>query len=157
MDKCIKVWDLHGNCMQTLLEHTRYVNCIAINGDSTILASGSNDRSVIIWDLKSSLTLDSNITGFRSIIFNMAASEIDIPLELICALTNEIMTYPVLAMDNFTYEKTAILEWFDHGKRTSPMTNELLSSLEISENVEVKAKIKEFLKTLDFDPFDGTG
>ncbi|XP_055918996.1 uncharacterized WD repeat-containing protein alr3466-like [Eupeodes corollae] len=155
MDKAVKVWDLQGNCLQTLLEHSRYVNCVAINGDSSLLASGSNDRSVIVWDLSATLTLESHIAGFRSIIFNMAASEIDIPLELICPITHEIMTYPVVAEDGFTYEKSAILEWFDRGRNTSPMTNEELTSLDVSDNEDLKLKIECFLKTLDFDSFDG--
>lgn len=155
MDKAVKVWDLQGNCLQTLLEHSRYVNCVAINGDSSLLASGSNDRSVIVWDLSATLTLESHIAGFRSIIFNMAASEIDIPLELICPITHEIMTYPVIAEDGFTYEKSAILEWFDRGRNTSPMTNEELTSLDVSDNEDLKLKIECFLKTLDFDSFDG--
>lgn len=30
-DRLIKIWNLHGNCLKTLDEHTRYINCVAIN------------------------------------------------------------------------------------------------------------------------------
>lgn len=41
MDKTIKIFDLQGNCIKTLTEHTRYVNCMAVNSDSTVFASGT--------------------------------------------------------------------------------------------------------------------
>lgn len=40
MDKTIKIFDLQGNCIKTMAEHTRYVNCMAVNSDSTVFASG---------------------------------------------------------------------------------------------------------------------
>lgn len=97
MDKTIKVWDLQGNCIKTMTEHTRYVNCMAVNSDSTVFCSGSNDRTILIWDLTNSLTIDSHLTGVRSILFNLASSRTEIPLEFICPITHEIMKDPVVA------------------------------------------------------------
>lgn len=31
LDRLIKIWDMQGNCLKTLDEHARYVNCVAIN------------------------------------------------------------------------------------------------------------------------------
>lgn len=31
LDRLIKIWNMHGDCLKTLGEHSRYVNCIAIN------------------------------------------------------------------------------------------------------------------------------
>lgn len=47
------------------------------------------------------------------------------------------------------------MEWFERGKHTSPMTNEELSDA-ITENEELKNRIEDFLKSLDFDKFEAT-
>lgn len=58
--------------------------------------------------------------------------------------------------DGFSYESSAITEWFDHGKNTSPMTNVEISNTELFENTKLKDQIDEYLKALDFDKFDVT-
>lgn len=103
LDKTIKIWNQQGTCIKTLSEHSRYVNCLAINSDSTVIASGSNDRSVIIWDLTNNLTIDSHITGIRSLLFKLASKTTDIPLEFICPITHEIMREPVYAEGRFGF------------------------------------------------------
>lgn len=189
IDKTIKIWDLQGNGLRTLSEHSRYINCLAINIDSTIIASGSNDRSIVIWDLTGNYTVDSHISAARQILYNLAATASDIPLEFICPITHELMRNPVLlegnnyfklytfiinknsvrliqlitiyfhviltSTDGFSYEKSAIDQWFSRGKDTSPMTNATLSSTDCMENTVLKQQIDDFLKTLDFDTFDG--
>lgn len=153
LDKSVKVWDLQGNCLKTMLEHNRYVNCIAINSDSTVIASGSNDRSVLIWDLRNSLTTDSHITGMRSILFKFASNQGDVPIDFICPITHEIMRDPVVSEDGFTYEASAIEEWFKM-KPFSPMTNLELSSTDTLPNLALKERIDKYLQSLDFDPFE---
>lgn len=106
MDKTIKVWDLQGNCIKTMTEHTRYVNCMAVNSDSTVFCSGSNDRTILIWDLTNALTLDSHLTGVRSILFTLASSSTEIPLEFICPITHEIMKDPVIAEGKLQLQRT---------------------------------------------------
>lgn len=59
-------------------------------------------------------------------------------------------------VDGFSYEHAAIVEWFERGKHTSPMTNEDLASDNVSPNIELLAEIEGFLKSLDFDKFDVT-
>lgn len=176
MDKTIKLWDLQGNCLKTLAEHTRYVNDLAINSDSSVLASGSNDRSIIVWDLTDELTLDSHLAGVRSLLFNLASRSSEIPVEYICPITHEIMKNPATAegkfssfsriclaeklnsctvlvlSDGFTYEQSAIEEWFSHGKYTSPMTN-LEISPEIMENTVLRGRIQDFLNEMQFEAF----
>lgn len=154
MDKSIKMWDLQGNCLKTLAEHSRYVNCIAINSDSTIVASGSNDRSILIWDLTNSFTIDSHLTEVRSLLMKIASNDSDLPLEFICPITHELMRDPVVLEDGFTYERSAINEWFNTGKQTSPMTNMDLSDINCIENTILREKIDEYLKGLDLDPFE---
>lgn len=146
-DKTIKMWDLKGNCLITLLEHTRYINCIAIN--SMILASGSNDRTVMIWDLTGKTSLDSPIADVTSSLFRLASSQEDVPVEMVCSITHEIMTNPVIAEDGFTYEEEAIKEWFAMGKNTSPMTNLPLTALDYIPNAKLRQQIEEYLKSFD--------
>lgn len=31
LDRLIKIWNLNGSCLKTLDDHTRYINCVAIN------------------------------------------------------------------------------------------------------------------------------
>lgn len=154
MDKQIKLWDLKGNCLKSLIEHSRYVNYIAINSDSTILASGSNDRKTIIWDLTGNFSITSQISGARSLLLTLASSQGDIPSDFICPITHEIMKNPVTLEDGFTYEGQAISEWFSMGKETSPMTNVVLTSTDMVDNEILKSKIDNYLKALDFDIFE---
>lgn len=37
LDRIIKIWDFHGNCIKTLAEHSRYINCIAVNVRTMLL------------------------------------------------------------------------------------------------------------------------
>ncbi|XP_065166675.1 WD repeat, SAM and U-box domain-containing protein 1-like isoform X3 [Atheta coriaria] len=64
LDKLIKVWDMNGATLFTLQGHQRYVNCVAFSRDMSLIISGStgsNDKSVIIWDMTSALTLESEL------------------------------------------------------------------------------------------------
>lgn len=56
-------------------------------------------------------------------------------------------------LDGFSYEKSAIIEWFDRGNNSSPMTNVELVSRDLSENDILKEKIEEYLKSMDFGSF----
>lgn len=48
--------------VSALVGHKRYVACCAFSRDGSLLATGSNDRSVIVWDLTgNNLTIDSSI------------------------------------------------------------------------------------------------
>ena len=48
-----------------------------------------------------------------------------------CPLTKEIFHDPVVLSDGFTYERSAIQQWFDLGNRRSPMTNIELTNIEL--------------------------
>ncbi len=43
-----------------------------------------------------------------------------------------------MAADGFTYEREAILNWFEHSNR-SPMTNQELENLELKPNYAIKS------------------
>ncbi|KAF9597997.1 hypothetical protein IFM89_023512 [Coptis chinensis] len=53
----------------------------------------------------------------------------NIPNDFICPLTGELFEEPVTLETGQTFERTAIKEWFDKGKRTCPITGKNLESL----------------------------
>src|SRR5260370_36804234 len=58
-DNVIKIYDMTGNEPQVLKGHTKAVTCLAYSKDGKLLASGSNDRSVRLWDIASGQSLRS--------------------------------------------------------------------------------------------------
>ena len=49
-----------------------------------------------------------------------------VPARFYCPITQELFVDPVICADGNTYERSALEKWFNHGKRTSPTTNEIL-------------------------------
>lgn len=69
----IKVWDVRtGNRLYTL-GHTSAVHCIAVSGDGKLLASGSNDGKIKLWDLETGALVRS-LTGHQRGIQALAIS-----------------------------------------------------------------------------------
>ena len=60
----------------------------------------------------------------------------------LCPITHEVMEDPVTAADGHTYDRFAIEEWLKT-HRTSPMTNEVLSSQALVPNVALRRMILE--------------
>ncbi|XP_023240325.1 WD repeat, SAM and U-box domain-containing protein 1-like isoform X1 [Centruroides sculpturatus] len=67
-----------------------------------------------------------------------------IPEEFFCPITHEKMIDPVVAMDGYSYERAAILEWIKNGNNTSPMTNEKLSTTEVIPNKTLRLIIQKY-------------
>lgn len=55
-----------------------------------------------------------------------------------------------LPADGFSYERDALIEWFERGKFTSPMTS-LEISPEVIENGMLKGRIENYHADRDFD------
>lgn len=52
-DCTIKIWDAAtGSLLHTLEGHLGGISTITWNPDSTVLASGSDDKSIRLWDIK---------------------------------------------------------------------------------------------------------
>ncbi|KAL3676103.1 hypothetical protein R1sor_026051 [Riccia sorocarpa] len=65
----------------------------------------------------------------------------------ICPITRQLMRDPVTLVEaGFTYEREAILEWFDRGHRTCPDTGKELESLEVVPNMRLAQAIAEFVE-----------
>jgi ankyrin repeat protein len=67
--------------------------------------------------------------------------------DFLCPITHEVMKDPVILSDGHTYEKEAILKWLE-GHDTSPLTNEILPSLEIIPNIVLKNVIEKSIGEL---------
>jgi WD40 repeat protein len=51
-DESIKMWDVNtGFCVQTIRGHTNWVKSVAVNIKGSLMASGSSDETVIVWNL----------------------------------------------------------------------------------------------------------
>ena len=66
---------------------------------------------------------------------------LEYPENFLCPITCDIMHDPVSAKDGHTYERSAIQRWFDQGKRSSPVTNEVMRSTDLVPNHFVKSQI----------------
>lgn len=72
-------------------------------------------------------------------------SEEDIvPSLFICPLTHTLMTEPVRASDGNTYERAAILAWFDSGQRGSPVTHQLMHNQVLVPNIRLREAIQHW-------------
>ena len=70
-EQTICVWDLeHGHVVDELRGHTREIECLAFSADGTLLASGSHDGVILVWDVQSSGhgSLRSTLRGHSHIV-----------------------------------------------------------------------------------------
>ncbi|XP_065787687.1 WD repeat, SAM and U-box domain-containing protein 1 isoform X5 [Muntiacus reevesi] len=212
VDKSVIVYDTNTeNILHTLTQHTRYVTTCAFAPSILLLATGSMDKTVNIWQFdtetlcqakipdqpkqftenwseddvsnwlcaegledlvdifkmnnidgrellnltKESLADDLKIEslGLRSKILRkieelrtkVKTLSSEIPDEFICPITRELMKEPVIASDGYSYEKEAMENWISKKKRTSPMTNLVLSSVILIPNRTLKMAIDRWL------------
>ena len=68
----------------------------------------------------------------------------EVPENLCCPISMEIMEQPVLAADGFTYDRHAIEAWLARGKTTSPTTGAPLAHTMLTPNHLVKSMIAEY-------------
>jgi hypothetical protein len=71
-------------------------------------------------------------------------NQIDIPPNLICSITHEVMEDPVMTSDGHSYERAAIQEWLNSGRNTSPLTGVPLRDRNLRPNLCLKRVIDEF-------------
>ena len=64
-----------------------------------------------------------------------------------CPITTDIMIDPVTAEDGYTYERNAILEWFQSNE-TSPMTNMKVGK-KLVPNHAIKSAAMEYMEKID--------
>lgn len=62
--------------------------------------------------------------------------------DFVCPITLEIIRDPVKTVDDSTFERASIEDWFRRGKKTNPLTNETLISQKLVPNEPMKMAIK---------------
>jgi hypothetical protein len=71
----------------------------------------------------------------------------DIPAEMQCPISSDIMRDPVMCADGHTYERVAITEWVKH-KATSPLTNQPLDQpVMLIPNYALRGLIMSFVES----------
>lgn len=51
-DSTVRLWDVeHGVCQSTLVKHSEPVYSVAFSPDGRLLATGSFDKAIYIWDI----------------------------------------------------------------------------------------------------------
>ena len=51
---------------------------------------------------------------------------VDIPNDYLCPITLQLMENPAITTDGNSYERVAIIKWFETGHNTSPLTGAIL-------------------------------
>lgn len=80
----------------------------------------------------------------------------DLPHELLCPISGEIMEDPVKTSDGFTYDRKNIERWF-HRNSTSPLTNVVLTDLDLQPDFPIKERIVRFVEAHDIIARSPTG
>lgn len=73
-----------------------------------------------------------------------------VPHEFNCPILQDIMKDPVITIDGFTYDRTAIEKWLDTSMK-SPLTGLTLTSKSLIPNVNLKNAITKFIEELEKD------
>ncbi|CAF1690039.1 unnamed protein product, partial [Adineta ricciae] len=66
---------------------------------------------------------------------------------LICPITKQLFSVPVIADDGYTYEESAIVSWIQEN-HTSPMTRQALNLRNLRPNRTIKNLVEEFENSL---------
>lgn len=84
-----------------------------------------------------------NMASEESLAFS--ADDLAIPSSFYCPITGQIMQDPVmLAEAGYTYERYAIIKWFEEGNNICPNTGTKLENFELVPNLKLKQNMEEF-------------
>lgn len=68
-DKTIKIWDTNsGYCLKTLSGHSEWVRKVCVDAGSGMLASGSSDHNVIVWNPMNNNPLVCTLVGHEHVV-----------------------------------------------------------------------------------------
>jgi len=86
----------------------------------------------------------AKLLALRSQLSGEEEQEPDVPSDLQCSISHELMVDPVVAADGNSYERSAIETWFTRGKRTSPLTNEEMPHVHLLPNLALRKLCQDF-------------
>lgn len=70
------------------------------------------------------------------------------PDEYVCPITGELLQEPVTLSSGKTYERAAILEWFEYGNTTCPLTRKSVDTDNLAVNTSLQRAIQTWHKQL---------
>ncbi|KAL3920189.1 MAG: hypothetical protein SGILL_003386 [Bacillariaceae sp.] len=70
--------------------------------------------------------------------------QLDVPNDLICPLTLEIFTDPLMSKHGHNFEREAILEWLAKGNQECPLTRKPLSPSMLFPNAKMRLKVRSW-------------
>ena len=70
--------------------------------------------------------------------------DLEVPEEYLCPISQMLMADPVCAHDGHTYDRALIFDWLRPGRMTSPLTNLLLATTQLTPNFTLKAAIQRW-------------
>lgn len=173
-DKTCRLWSMQtGLCLYVLNDHLSILTCCAFSEDCEFLATGSLDRTVIIYkipelsqskefsvDHEDSFLTAHNHRKHKPALLNTIRigprldntpwaldGNVSIPDFMLCPINCTLMSDPVRCTDGFTYERSAIETWFHQHRNKvvrSPMTNLPLVSLALVSDTDLKSQIEKF-------------
>jgi hypothetical protein len=122
--------------------------CLAILGPSAGKAKKIEaSAEAILHDVATHQSvLEDELRHHRAEIERLRISRDELPEDLCCPITCELMKDPVITADGTTFERCAIKEWFETGARTSPTTNEPLENLTLIPNHVCKRLINALME-----------
>ncbi|UJR15021.1 hypothetical protein I4U23_001997 [Adineta vaga] len=114
----------------------------------TTTASNIGNDKKVNENILPKMTEEEQIQYEKTVIENMKKCSADSFLNsaVTCCITKAILRDPVLAADGFTYEREAILNWFEQSNR-SPMTNQELENKELKPNHAIRSILQSLAET----------
>ena len=79
----------------------------------------------------------------------------DMPSAFRCPITFAPMFDPVVAADGHSYDRTALQQWFERGRTTSPMHGGALANQSFVTNQALKSQVAEWLQRRGADQQPG--
>ncbi|XP_025206511.1 WD repeat, SAM and U-box domain-containing protein 1-like isoform X1 [Melanaphis sacchari] len=164
LDKTARIWQTKtGDCLHVIDPKDAILTCCSFSSNNKILATGSLDKAMFLWNLplddegatsirKSTsleaygLRLNDDDRRDLEVALSKLSSSTDTPDEFICPITQQIFRDPVICSDGHTYDRSAMMSWFRRGKFSSPLTNEPLVSKSMTPNTTIKEAISVFIQ-----------
>src|SRR2546421_4755611 len=90
---------------------------------------------------------DSVPSGLNGSLSELPSSRLGlaIPRDYLCPMTHELFSDPVVTEDRHTYERSAILQWFQI-RKTSPMTGLVLENTTLRTNRVMTRNVREWVR-----------
>ena len=92
-DSTVRLWDAAtGECTATLNRHSAMVNTVAFSPDAQLLASGSSDRTVLVWAVRDGSLVRSYTAPAGVFDVSWGSTVPDAPAQLAVCTANAVVS-----------------------------------------------------------------